>query len=64
MRDLGGIKMGKNYGGYAGKILWVNLSTGKFEEQATSDYLPEGIGGRGIAIRIAMKLLKKGMEVF
>ncbi len=56
--------MGENYGGYVGRILWVNLSKGKFEEQATSDYLPEGIGGRGIAIRIAMKLLKKGIDVF
>jgi aldehyde:ferredoxin oxidoreductase len=36
-----------NYG-YAGKILTVDLSSGKTSLLATSDYAPQFIGGRGL----------------
>lgn len=41
------------YGGYAGKLLRVNLSTGVIEQQDTQDYLPDWYGGRAMAARIA-----------
>lgn len=34
--------------GYAGKILWVDLSSGEVREEATENYAP-WIGGRGLA---------------
>lgn len=41
------------YGGYAGELLRVNLSTGNIEQQDTRDYLPDWYGGRAMAARIA-----------
>ena len=41
------------YGGYAGRLLRVDLSRGRVEQQETSDYLPEWYGGRAMAARIA-----------
>jgi aldehyde:ferredoxin oxidoreductase len=38
--------------GYAGKILKVDLSTGKSTETATHDYADKFLGGRGIAARL------------
>jgi len=38
--------------GWAGKILRVDLTQGKFEIIPTSDYVPTYIGGRGVASRI------------
>ena len=39
-------------GGYAGKILRVNLSSGKITETPTSDYADRFLGGRGIAAKV------------
>lgn len=45
--------MGKNsIYGYAGKILRVDLSTGRFSTEPTSQYTDQWFGGRGINIRI------------
>ena len=41
------------YGGYAGRLLRVDLTGGKIDYEETSRYLPDWIGGRGIAARIA-----------
>ena len=38
--------------GWAGKILRVDLTTGKIKVTPTSDYVPTYIGGRGVAARI------------
>jgi hypothetical protein len=38
--------------GYSGKILRVDLSSGKFSLIPTSDYSPRFLGGRGIAAKI------------
>ncbi len=38
--------------GWVGKILRVDLTTGKITETPTSDYVPKFIGGRGIAAAI------------
>jgi aldehyde:ferredoxin oxidoreductase len=38
--------------GYTGKILRVDLTTGKITEEPSSKYLPRYIGGRGLGARI------------
>jgi aldehyde:ferredoxin oxidoreductase len=38
--------------GWTGKILRVDLTTGKITETPTSDYVPQLIGGRGVAAMI------------
>lgn len=38
--------------GYAGRLLWVNLSSGTTRIAPTSDYTERFLGGRGIATRI------------
>jgi len=38
--------------GWTGKILRVDLTTGKITETPTSDYVPKYIGGRGVGARI------------
>lgn len=38
--------------GYAGKMLRVNLSTGETSEFSSEKYLPEYLGGRGLAARL------------
>lgn len=50
------------FGGYCGQILRVDLSHGTTEIQSTDDYLPEGIGGRGIAALIAWQMICRGMS--
>ena len=50
--------------GWAGKILRVDLTRGKAEEQSTSDYVPDYIGGRGVATRIAWDELRPGVTAF
>jgi len=52
------------YGGYAGKLLRVNLSTETVEQQDTSDYLPEWYGGRAMAARIAWDEIPPGTSAF
>lgn len=39
-------------GGWAGKILRVDLTTGKISETSTFDYVPKFLGGRGIGAKI------------
>jgi aldehyde:ferredoxin oxidoreductase len=51
-------------GGYAGRILRVDLSTSTFFVEETSRYLPEWIGGRGIAAAIAWREILPGMTAF
>ncbi|MFH1002772.1 MAG: aldehyde ferredoxin oxidoreductase N-terminal domain-containing protein, partial [Chloroflexota bacterium] len=38
--------------GYAGKILKIDVSSGKTEERATRDYSGRFLGGRGIAAKL------------
>jgi len=53
----------ENYG-WVGKILRVDLTRGRVEEQPTTDYVPNYIGGRGIATRIAWEELRPGLSAF
>jgi aldehyde:ferredoxin oxidoreductase len=39
-------------GGWVGKILRVDLSSGKISETPTSDYVPRFLGGRGLGAKI------------
>ncbi len=39
-------------GGWVGKILRVDLTSGKVTEQSTYDYVPQFIGGRGLGAKI------------
>mgnify|MGYP001501851179 CR=1 FL=1 len=43
--------------GYAGKILTVDLTSGKHRESATADYAPKFIGGRGLAARLFWEMV-------
>ncbi|MCK5786492.1 MAG: hypothetical protein KAH54_08025 [Candidatus Sabulitectum sp.] len=52
------------YGGYAGKLLRVNLTTGAVEQQDTMDYLPNWYGGRAMAARIAWDEIPPGTGAF
>jgi len=47
-----------------GKLAWVDLSTGWIEVTETAAYLPDYIGGRGIAARIAWDHIPAGTEPF
>ncbi len=51
-------------GGYTGDILRIDLTKKRIEKEKTSEYLPDGIGGRGIAARIAWNEIKPGMTAF
>ena len=46
-----------NKAGYAGKILIINLSTGKSTEVAADDYTDRFLGGRGIAARLFWEMV-------
>ena len=48
--------------GWTGKILRVDLTTGKITETPTSDYAPQLIGGRGIAAMIYWELVSPECE--
>lgn len=52
------------YGGYAGKLLRVDLGRGTVEKQDTSDYLPDWYGGRALAARIAWDEIPPGTGAF
>ncbi len=39
-------------GGWVGKILRVDLTTGEISEQSTFDYVPKFLGGRGLGAKI------------
>ena len=49
--------MSKMYG-WAGKVLRVDLTTKRVETEDTAQYVPQSIGGKGIATRIAWNELK------
>ncbi|MBN1232497.1 MAG: hypothetical protein JXA60_03985 [Candidatus Coatesbacteria bacterium] len=49
---------------FTGRILRIDLSSKKIHIQPTSDYLPEWIGGRGIATKIAWDEISKGTELY
>jgi len=48
------------HGGYAGRLLRVDLSRRRVEFQATSDYLPDWYGGRAMGARIAWDSIPPG----
>jgi len=50
--------------GWAGKILRVDLTSNKVETNDTAKYVPEYIGGKGIATRIAWEELKPGVKPY
>ncbi len=53
-----------DFGGYAGRIVRVDLSRGKVETEETSGYLPDWIGGRGLGARIAWDAIPAGTGAF
>ncbi len=50
--------------GWAGKILWVNLTERKVETRSTLDYGLSYLGGRGIAARIGWESIPRGVGAF
>ena len=48
--------------GWAGQILFVNLSSGKHSTRETTGYLPGYLGGRGLAAKIAWDRLEPGVD--
>jgi aldehyde:ferredoxin oxidoreductase len=50
--------------GYAGEILKINLSNGKFSKLPTADYADKYLGGRGIAARLYWELVPPGVKAF
>lgn len=50
----------RGYGGYAGRILHVDLSRRRVETQETSSLLPDWYGGRAMAAGIACDSIKPG----
>ena len=54
---------GKMIPGYMGKILWVNLSTGKIKEETPDESLYKNyIGGYGIGARLLYDRMKPGAD--
>ena len=54
---------GKMIPGYMGKILWVNLSTGKIKEETPDESLYKNyIGGYGIGVRLLYDRMKPGAD--
>jgi aldehyde:ferredoxin oxidoreductase len=50
-------------GGYAGKLLYVNLTDGTIDDKPLSeDIAAKFIGGYGIGARILYKTMKKGVD--
>lgn len=52
----------QRYGGWAGRILKIDLSSGRREELDTLDYGRDLIGGRGLAAALAWEMLRPGMD--
>jgi aldehyde:ferredoxin oxidoreductase len=50
--------------GWAGKILWVNLTTRETHTIDTMEYGPKYLGGRGMAARIAWEFIPRGVQAF
>src|SRR5271157_270928 len=51
-------------GGWVGKILRVDLSSGKISESSTFDYVPKFIGGRGLGAKICWDEVSSGVGAF
>jgi len=56
--------MSSGHPGYAGKILRVNLSTGKITSEPTSKYAKDFVGGRGINTRILFDEVRPDVGCF
>jgi len=56
--------MAKKTGGWAGKLLRVDLSTGKIGTEPSVEYGRQYIGGRGIGARIAWDEIPAGVKPF
>ena len=50
--------------GWVGKILRVDLSTGRITTEDTAKYVPKFLGGKGIATAIAWNELKPGVTAY
>ena len=50
--------------GYAGKILWVDLSSGKITESSSLEYSDKFLGGRGLAAKIYWDNVPPETEAF
>ena len=48
-------------GGWVGKILRVDLTSGKISESSTFDYVPKFIGGRGLGAKICWDEVSSGV---
>ena len=51
-------------GGWVGKILRVDLTSGKISESSTFDYVPKFIGGRGLGAKICWDEVSSGVGAF
>jgi aldehyde:ferredoxin oxidoreductase len=50
-------------GGYMGKLLWVNLATGKIKDETPDDNLYKNyVGGYGIGARLLYDRQKAGVD--
>ncbi len=52
------------FGGYAGRLLHVDLTRRSFEMQDTADLLPDWYGGRAMAARMAFDIIRPGTGAF
>jgi aldehyde:ferredoxin oxidoreductase len=50
--------------GWVGKILKVDLSTGKIETEPTESYVDKYLGGRGLGVRLVYDNYKPGTDAF
>jgi aldehyde:ferredoxin oxidoreductase len=56
--------MKSKHPGYAGKILWVNLTTGKMKTESTIKYAKRFVGGRGINTWILFNNMNSSVGCF
>ncbi len=54
----------KNQGGWVGKILRVDLTSGKVTTQSTFDYVPKFLGGRGLGAKICWDEVPPEVKAF
>jgi len=50
--------------GWTGKILKVDLTRGETSTLDTADYVPQFVGGMGVAARLAWDMLRPGLDAF
>ena len=48
--------------GYCGKILWVDLTGGTFEEEEIDEAVCRSLGGYGLGVRILFDRMKAGVD--